>query len=140
VTVISAVLTLALFAFIIRLAVTGKGFRGNSFSLKKAMQGSNSFAGDAVGRLLAVVTIITLLLTTSIIPGYYIERLAVPAILAVVIGVLISLRITDRVLAIFATLLTIAEIIHKDGPQAGLGVAILSLLALWLIGAVRGFR
>lgn len=141
-TIVAAVVTVALLLAIFRLIVTGRGFSrsGPSFSLKRANQGVGSWSGEAVGRLLAIVSITTLLLTTSVVPQPVLARFAVPAILAVAIGAAVSISITDRVLALLATSLTIAELVHTNGPAAGVAVAVIALLAAWVMGLIRGFR
>lgn len=141
-TIAAAVVTLGMLFAIFRLVVTGRGFSrsGPGFSLRRASQGVGSWTGEAVGRLLAIVSITTLLLTTSFVPQPVLVRFAVPAILAVAIGAAVSISITDRALALVAISMTIAELVHAHGPAAGVAVAVIALLAAWVMGLIRGFR
>ena len=79
-TLVPGIITLAFLGYIIRLAITGR----KSFSLTRAMGPIGSFEGDAIARLLAMMTITGALVTTSdLIPTATLERFAIPAILAV---------------------------------------------------------
>lgn len=134
-TVAAAVLTLVMLGVIFKLIIGGKG----TFSLTRAMQPINSLGGEAVGRLLSILTIITVVVTTDVVPVSVGQAWGAPAVLATAIGAAVAPRLTDRLLSVLGIGLAVAATAQKYGGQTALLVLVIAMLAVWITGLIRGF-
>lgn len=133
--IVGGLVTLGLLIAIIRMMVSSR----SPFSLTRAMQPAYSVAGPAVGRLLSILTIATVVTTASVLPSSLVRAYAIPAIIAVAAGAAVASALTDRVLAVFGIALAVATTVERSGAAIALIVLIIALLGTWLTGLLRGF-
>jgi type IV secretory pathway VirB2 component (pilin) len=99
VSLLGGLLTIALLGLVLKAALSS----GRSFSVTQAMQPVHSLTGPVAGRLLSLLTIVTVGTTTDVARMWVIHDSAVPAILAVAFGAVVAPSVTDRMLALLGS-------------------------------------
>jgi uncharacterized membrane protein len=93
--------------------------------------------GGAVGRVLSLLTIATVLTTTDVVPAGALAHLGAAAVLATAIGAALAPALTDQALAGAGVVLALADTARRYGAATAVTVLVIAILGLWVTGLIR---
>jgi hypothetical protein len=110
---------------------------GGSFNGRRASTRVRSATGPNLASMLAVLGIAALVIEAGRLP--FLPAEAAPLLAALVVVLVVGTVVAGRVTPVLTALIGVGLLFVTLGPGEAISLAVMAVLLLWLLGALRGW-